>query len=95
MVQHRNIVGPSIRRLRNAKSISQERLSALCSLMGYEVSRSTLAKIEAQIRNVSDVEIFVLSASLGVEIRELYPPDMQTKLNLGIISPFHTRNNDG
>jgi transcriptional regulator with XRE-family HTH domain len=72
-----------VRRLRNAKAWTQELLAARCEVVGYAISRGTLAKIEAQIRGVSDVELFVLAKALGVTIYDLFPPGFQTRLRRG------------
>jgi len=70
-----NIVGPQIRRLRNAANLTQEQFSARCGVLGWRLSRSTLAKIEAQVRCVSDAELFVLGKALRKEIDQLYSAD--------------------
>ena len=89
----RNAVGTQIRRFRDSKGISQQRLASLCSLAGYEITRSTLAKIEAEIRAVSDVELFVIAKVLRLKIDELFPPDFEKSLKKNQIVPFHTRRN--
>ncbi|MGA2443922.1 MAG: helix-turn-helix transcriptional regulator [Opitutaceae bacterium] len=70
-----NIVGPQIRRLRNAANLTQEQFSARCGVLGWRLSRSTLAKIEAQVRCVSDAELFVLAKALRKEVDQLYSTD--------------------
>jgi len=87
----RNAVGVQIRRIRNAKNFSQQRLASLCSLVGYEITRSTLAKIEAALRAVSDVELFVIATALRVSLEDLYPPQFASLLKKGKIVPFHAR----
>lgn len=89
----RNFVGKQIQRHREAKGISQQRLAIACSLVGYEITRSTLAKIEAEIRAVSDVELFVLAKALQLKTEALYPPGFETALRANQIVPFHTRRN--
>ena len=42
-------------------------------MAGCEISRGTLAKIEAQIRTATDIETFVLALVLKVGIDALYP----------------------
>jgi transcriptional regulator with XRE-family HTH domain len=69
----RNAVGAEIRKLRNARSITQEMLVARCNLAGCSITRGTLAKIEAQIRGISDVELFTISRVLRVDMEELFP----------------------
>ena len=69
----RNIVGPIVRRLRNALELSQADLAARCSLLGWDLSRETVAKIESQIRWVADFELMCLAAALRVDVPALLP----------------------
>src|SRR5262245_61692988 len=46
MKQPRNIVGPQIRALRVERGLTQPMLAAKCHLLGWDLSRKTLAKIE-------------------------------------------------
>jgi transcriptional regulator with XRE-family HTH domain len=71
MAEMQNIVGPVIRELRDKKKLSQAQLVAKLNLLGWDLSRGTLAKIEAQIRCVTDYEIPILAAAVGVEPPEL------------------------
>ena len=71
MAKTQNIVGPVIRELREKKGLSQEQLVAKLNIMGWDLSRVTFAKIEAQIRCVADYELPVLAAGIGVEPSEL------------------------
>jgi transcriptional regulator with XRE-family HTH domain len=87
----RNAVGIQIRRLRDSQGISQQRLATLCSLAGYEITRSTLAKIEAEIRAVSDVELFVISQALRLKMDDLFPPGFEKSLKKNQVVPFHIR----
>jgi hypothetical protein len=41
-------------------------------LLGWNISRSTLAKIESQVRRVTDEEVAFLSNVLKVDINQLY-----------------------
>jgi transcriptional regulator with XRE-family HTH domain len=68
-----NIVGPEIRKLRYQQEMTQELLAARCSILGFEVSRGTLSKIEAQLRCVSDTELLILSKALKVDVNRLFP----------------------
>jgi transcriptional regulator with XRE-family HTH domain len=67
----RNIVGTVVRALREKNSLTQAELATKLNLIGWDVSRDTLAKIEAQIRCVSDFEMPVLAISLGIDPLEL------------------------
>jgi transcriptional regulator with XRE-family HTH domain len=71
MAEVQNIFGPVIRELRDKKGMSQAQLVAKLNVMGWDLSRGTLAKIEAQIRCVADYEIPILAAGVGVAPSEL------------------------
>jgi hypothetical protein len=51
----------------------QEQLAAKCGLLGWDLSRGTLAKIEAQVRCVNDQEMRVLAKALKLTVNDLYP----------------------
>ena len=91
MERIRNVVGLKIRQLRDSKEMSQQRLSVLCSVAGYEINRSTLAKIESQIRAISDVELFVIAKAIGVRIEILDPENFTETVKKGKVLPFHIR----
>jgi transcriptional regulator with XRE-family HTH domain len=78
-----NAVGATVRRLRTERNLTQEMLSARCGVAGFEIPRGTLAKIEAQIRCVTDVELFVLAKVFGVPIEALFPPRFASRLKKG------------
>lgn len=67
-----NVIGPQVRRLREQKNMTQEELTAQCNLLGWNISRGTLAKIESQVRRVTDSEVALMAEALKVEISELY-----------------------
>jgi len=74
MANVQNIVGPQVRKLRYAQDMTQAVLAARCEVLGLEMSRATLSKIEAQLRCVTDSELRVLADALQVGLDELYPP---------------------
>jgi len=68
-----NVVGKEIQKRRYALGLTQEQFAARCQLRGLDISRGTVSQIEAQIRCVSDSELFLLAAVLGVSTDSLYP----------------------
>ena len=68
-----NIVGPQIRRLRNAQGLSQPELAARCQRMGWDIGRDIIARIESRIRLVTDSEILFLARALRASVAELFP----------------------
>ncbi len=67
-----NVIGPQVRYLREEQKLTQEELTAKCNLIGWTISRSTLAKIESQVRRVTDDEVALFAAALKVDINRLY-----------------------
>jgi len=71
MKQKKNIVGPVVRELREKSGLTQPQLAAKLNVLGWDISRETLAKIESQFRWVADFEILKLAGALGIEGPEL------------------------
>lgn len=69
----RNISGPQVRRLRSQQGITQEAFAARCQRMGWDISRDTLAKVESQMRWLSDFELVFLAEVLSVPVDLLLP----------------------
>ena len=68
-----NVVGPQVKRIRQSKDMTQAQLVARCNLLGWDISRGTLAKIESRVRRVTDEEAARLARALKVGIEKLYP----------------------
>ena len=64
----KNIVGKRVQEARNKfkPPLSQEALAVRLELDGWKISRGTLSKIEAGIRQVTDFEVMLLAKTLKV-----------------------------
>lgn len=67
-----NQIGPRIKELREQSGMTQVELATRCNLVGFSVSRSTIGKIEAQVRRITDDEVELLAKALKVGVAELY-----------------------
>jgi len=67
-----NIIGKKIREIRMRQGLTQDQLAASCCLIGFDLSRSTLAKIETQNRQVTDYEIKDFAKALRVKEGDLF-----------------------
>ncbi len=67
-----NIIGPKVRSIRESKNMSQGQLAERCRAAGWNISRGTMAKIEAQIRRVTDEEVVRLAEALDTDISDLF-----------------------
>jgi transcriptional regulator with XRE-family HTH domain len=68
-----NIVGPQVRRIRYQQGLTQPAFAAKCQLIGWDISREGIAKIESQVRCVSDIELLKLAKALRVHFSVLFP----------------------
>ena len=59
--------------LRNKLGLSQAQLAAKCQLAGWDVSRDIVARIELQVRCVTDIELVTLAGVLRVPVDALLP----------------------
>ncbi len=72
-----NVVGPQIRKIRYGMGLTQEEFAARCQVAGLNISRGTLSQIEAQLRCVSELELFRLSRILKVTMEDLFTAEIK------------------
>jgi transcriptional regulator with XRE-family HTH domain len=68
-----NVVGPQVRRIRYQQGLTQPAFSAKCQVIGWDISRESLAKIESRLRGVTDIEVLKLAKALRVHFSVLFP----------------------
>ena len=73
MKEPRNLIGPTVRKLRYARGLSQPQMAALAQRHGWDIGRDVIAKIETQVRWVADVELVALAEILSVPVHKLCP----------------------
>jgi len=67
-----NVIGPNVGALREKQNLTQEQLVAKCNLLEWNISRGTLAKIESQVRRITDIEVKLLALALNVSEQDLF-----------------------
>ena len=70
-----NMVGRNIEQLRKHREIKQKDFIAKMQVMGCDINPTSFSKLEGQIRNATDREIYVISKLLGVKMEELFEED--------------------
>lgn len=70
-----NVVGLMVCKLRSEHGLTQEQLAAKCQVRGLNLSRGTLAKIEARVRFLKACELFVIAKVLNRPMEHFYPPN--------------------
>lgn len=70
----KNLIGYQVKtaRLKGRAIISQQDLSARLAVMGINLDRTAISKIEAGQRQVLDYELLALSKALGVSVDWLF-----------------------
>ncbi len=74
-----NLVGPQVRKWRDNRGWAQETMARKLQLLGWSISRHSLAKLELGLRRVPDCELFFLAKVLRVDLRDLFPRQMPLK----------------
>lgn len=67
-----NITGKNIKNIRKKSNITQEDLCARMQVLGYQISRSDISKLETGKRYISDYEVAGFAEVLKVSILDLY-----------------------
>ncbi len=75
--EYERAVGQNIRNIRMRRNLSQEQVSAQMQVRGCDVTRSTLAKIEAGQRHIYPDELKALREILSVSFNELFLIDWE------------------
>ena len=73
-MRHRNVIGPQVRRLRDKRGWSQERLAIKLQLAGLDISRSSLSKIESGEQAVFDFQVLYFRRVFKADSDDLYRP---------------------
>lgn len=67
-----NKVGNNIRKIREAKGMTQEMLAAKLQLNGCDITRSAIAKIEVGQRHLYPDEIILMRKILNTSYEEIF-----------------------
>lgn len=71
-MEKRNIIGVNLKYWRKKKEFSQEQLAAKLHLLGLNIDRSAISRIESLSREVYDYEIICFCIALKISIYDLY-----------------------
>ena len=83
--KHKNVVEPQVRKRRRNLDLKQTNLAARLQILGWEIDRAGVSKIESQFTWVSDFEMLYLSEALKIEVTALLPvldPTMRLTENI-------------
>ena len=66
-----NICGSNIAKLRKALHLSQRELADRLQLLGLDIEKNAVQRMEAGKRFITDIELVYLARALGVSLDEL------------------------
>lgn len=69
----KNIIGPQVRRRRYALGWTQKDLATKLQILGWDLDRVGVSKVESQLVWISDFEMLFLARVLKTEVPQLYP----------------------
>ena len=72
-MKYRNMVGPQIRKLRYARGWSQEKLAEKLQLLGWDIDRVAVSKIESRLVHMDDYELLYFTKVFNVGLADLFP----------------------
>ncbi len=72
-MDHKNVVGREVARIRNNRGLSQADLARELQKSGWDISRSEVSKIEMRIREVKDWQMMLLVHVLKTPHDSFYP----------------------
>ena len=67
-----NITRNPLLRIRKEKKVTQEDLCARMQVMGYQISRSDISKLENGKKFIADFEVYGFAKALKVSILDLF-----------------------
>lgn len=70
--EYSKAIGRNVSVIRRSKGLTQEQLSAKLQIIGCDITRSALAKIEVGQRHLYPDELKALKIALGIHYDELF-----------------------
>jgi transcriptional regulator with XRE-family HTH domain len=81
-----NLIGPRVRQLRLDRGWSQRELSIKLRSMGWHVTRTILAQMEATAHRITDCDLVFLAKALRVEVADFFPGGLTSNISSKIQS---------
>ena len=67
-----NLIGANVEKLRKARGIKQKDFIAILQVAGLDINPTSYSKLEGQLRNATDKEVFYIAQVLNVKMEELF-----------------------
>ncbi len=67
-----NLIGRNVEKLRKLKKIKQKDFIAKLQVAGLDINPTSFSKLEGQVRNATDKEVYTIAKVLGVTMERLF-----------------------
>lgn len=67
-----NMIGRRVEELRKEKGIKQKDFISKMQVYGCDINPTSYSKLEGQLRNATDKEVYCISKILGIKMEELF-----------------------
>ena len=67
-----NLIGANVEKLRKARGIKQKDFIAMLQVAGLDINPTSYSKLEGQLRNATDKEVYYIAKVLNIKMEELF-----------------------
>lgn len=67
-----NLIGANVEKLRKAHGIKQKDFIAMLQVAGLDINPTSYSKLEGQLRNATDKEVYYIAKVLNIKMEELF-----------------------
>lgn len=67
-----NMIGKNVERLRKMKNIKQKDFISQLQVLGLDINPTSYSKLEGQLRNATDREVYMIAKVLNVKMEEIF-----------------------
>ncbi len=67
-----NLIGKRVEKLRKERKIKQKDFIAQLQIAGLDINPTSYSKLEGQVRNATDKEVFTIARVLNVPLEDLF-----------------------
>lgn len=67
-----NLIGANVEKMRKTRGIKQKDFIAMLQVAGLDINPTSYSKLEGQLRNATDKEVYFIAKILNVKMEDLF-----------------------
>lgn len=67
-----NLIGANVEKMRKTRGIKQKDFIAMLQVAGLDINPTSYSKLEGQLRNATDKEVYYIAKILNVKMEDLF-----------------------